>query len=87
LCDEYLRLSYHGLRAKDKAFNATFETDFDSSIGKINIVRQEMGRVILQPLNNAFYAVNEKARLNIAGFEPAVTVTTRKVNDQSWSFG
>ncbi|HWC53932.1 MAG TPA: histidine kinase dimerization/phospho-acceptor domain-containing protein, partial [Chitinophagaceae bacterium] len=62
LCDEYLRLSYHGLRAKDKSFNATFETDFDKSIGKINIMPQEIGRVVLNLINNAFYAVNEKAK-------------------------
>ena len=60
LCDEYLRLSYHGLRAKDKTFNADFKTDFDESIGKINIVPQDIGRVLLNLFNNAFYAVNEK---------------------------
>src|SRR5207237_9525045 len=60
LCDEYLRLSYHGLRAKDKNFNADFKTDFDESIGKINIVPQDIGRVLLNLYNNAFYAVNEK---------------------------
>ena len=57
LCDEYLRLSYHGLRAKDKNFNADFKTDFDNSIGKINIVPQDIGRVLLNLFNNAFYAV------------------------------
>src|SRR5258705_3268097 len=62
LTDEDLRLAYHGLRAKDKSFNAKFETEFDNSIGKINIVPQEMGRVILNLLNNAFYAVNEKKK-------------------------
>ena len=56
LCDEYLRLSYHGLRAKDKSFNATFKTDFDESIGKINIIPQDIGRVVLNLLTNAFYA-------------------------------
>ena len=60
LCDEYIRLSYHGLRAKDKSFNAKFETSFDPSVGKINIVPQDFGRVILNLINNAFYAVNEK---------------------------
>ena len=62
LCDEYLRLSYHGLRAKDKTFNADFKTDFDESIGKINIVPQDIGRVLLNLFNNAFYAVNEKKK-------------------------
>ena len=58
LCDEYLRLSYHGLRAKDKTFNADFKTDFDESyLGKINIVPQDIGRVLLNLFNNAFYAV------------------------------
>jgi signal transduction histidine kinase/ketosteroid isomerase-like protein len=76
LCDEYLKLSYHGYRAKDKSFNAKFETDFDSSLEKINVVPQDIGRVILNLINNAFYAVNEKAKQGIAGYEPIVTVST-----------
>ncbi|MBV9962580.1 MAG: hypothetical protein JO072_10065, partial [Parafilimonas sp.] len=59
LCDEYLRLSYHGLRAKDKGFNADFKTDFDENISKINVVPQDIGRVLLNLFNNAFYAVSE----------------------------
>lgn len=78
LCDEYLRLSYHGLRAKDKSFNAKFETDFDDSIGRINIVPQDMGRVILNLINNAFYAVTEKQNQNIPGYVPTVIVKTSK---------
>ena len=62
LCDEYLRLSYHGLRAKDKSFNADFKMNFDDSIGKINIIPQDIGRVLLNLFNNAFYAVNEKLK-------------------------
>jgi two-component system, NtrC family, sensor kinase len=62
LADEYLRLAYHGLRAKDKSFNATLKTEFDESLGKINVVPQEMGRVILNLLTNAFYAVNERKK-------------------------
>jgi len=62
LAEEYLRLAYHGLRAKDKFFNAKFETDLDRSINKINIVPQEIGRVILNMINNAFYAVSEKKK-------------------------
>ena len=62
LCDEYLRLSYHGLRAKDKSFNAKFETNFDSTLGKINVIPQDIGRVILNLINNAFYAVAEKRK-------------------------
>ena len=63
LSDEYLRLSYHGLRAKDKSFNATIKTDFDENIGSINIIPQEIGRVILNLINNAFYAVTEKGSI------------------------
>jgi signal transduction histidine kinase len=62
LADEYLRLSYHGLRAKDKSFNATMKTDFDESIGKISVIPQDIGRVLLNLFNNAFYAVSEKQR-------------------------
>ncbi len=80
LCDEYLRLSYHGLRAKDKLFNATIKTDFDNSIKKINIIPQDIGRVILNLLTNAFYAVDKKKKLNIPGYEPTVTVSTRLLN-------
>jgi two-component system, NtrC family, sensor kinase len=82
LCDEYLRLAYHGLRAKEKSFNAKIETDFDKSIGKINIVPQEMGRVILNLINNAFYALNEKVKLSAASFEPLVVVSTKRLNDK-----
>ena len=80
LADEYLRLAYHGLRAKDKSFNASMKTDFDQSIGKINVVPQEIGRVILNLINNAFYAVNEKQKHASTGYEPAVTVSTEKQN-------
>jgi len=78
LCDEYLRLAYHGLRAKDKSFNATMKTDFDQGIGKINIIPQDIGRVILNLITNAFYAVNEKSKQNITGYEPIVDVSTKK---------
>lgn len=61
LANEYLRLSYHGLRAKDKSFNATLKTDFDPSIGKLDIIPQDIGRAMLNLVNNAFYAVNAKA--------------------------
>ena len=92
LCDEYLRLSYHGLRAKDKSFNATMKTDFDNSIGKISILPQDIGRVILNLLTNAFYVVDEKKTLRhfdklSAGlaqgdthYEPTVSISTKKVN-------
>ncbi len=82
LADEYLRLSYHGLRAKDKSFNATLKTDFDQSIGKINIVPQDIGRVILNLLTNAFYVVNEKKQMNIPGYEPTVSISTKKIGSK-----
>ena len=78
LADEYLRLAYHGLRAKDKSFNATMKTDFDQSIGKINIISQDMGRVILNLITNAFYVVDEKKKQNPVDYEPTVTVSTRR---------
>ena len=79
LTDEYLRLAYHGLRAKDKSFNAKFITDFDENVGKVNIIPQEIGRVILNLINNAFYAVSEKQRQSNGQFEPTVKVTTKLV--------
>jgi signal transduction histidine kinase len=82
LADEYLRLAYHGLRAKDKSFNAELKTDFDSSIGNINIIPQDIGRVILNLINNAFYAVNEKYKQGIPGFEPTVSVSTKNENNR-----
>ena len=78
LADEYLRLAYHGLGAKDKTFNATMKTDFDESIGNINIIPQDIGRVVLNLITNAFYVVNEKSKQNIAGYEPIVEVSTKK---------
>jgi two-component system NtrC family sensor kinase len=82
LADEYLRLSYHGLRAKDKSFNATIKTEFDDSIGRINIIPQDMGRVILNLINNAFYAVDEKKKKNKDGYDPVVSVSTKKDNNK-----
>jgi signal transduction histidine kinase len=82
LADEYLRLAYHGLRAKDKTFNATLKTDFDESIGNINIIPQDIGRVILNLITNAFYVVNEKSKQNIDGYEPTVSVSTKKMGDK-----
>ena len=93
LADEYLRLAYHGLRAKDQSFNATMKTDFDKSIGNINIIPQDIGRVILNLINNAFYVVDEKKKTSTslpagqagsAGqqYEPTVSVTTKKKGDK-----
>ncbi len=62
LADEYLRLAYHGLRAKDKNFNANLETNFDENIGLVQVIPQDMGRVILNLITNAFYACAERGR-------------------------
>ena len=78
LADEYLRLSYHGLRAKDKSFNVEMKRDFDGSIGKINIIPQDIGRVLLNLFNNAFYAVNQQKTRNPDSFKPTVSVSTKK---------
>ena len=93
LCDEYFRLAYHGLKAKDNDFNATTETHFDPNLPKINIIPQDIGRVILNLINNAFYAVNERANLlNLAkqsgdanltdlDYKPTVSITTKLTAD------
>jgi len=87
LADEYLRLAYHGLRAKDKTFNATVKTNFDPTLGPITVIPQEIGRVILNLITNAFYTVADKKKqtpdlpTGQAGFEPRVTVSTKKVGE------
>jgi signal transduction histidine kinase len=81
LADEYLRLAYHGLRAKDKSFNATLKTEYDESIGNINIIPQDIGRVILNLITNAFYVVDEKKKSGVENYEPTVSVSTKKIND------
>ena len=82
LADEYLRLVYHGLRAKDKSFNAKFETAFDDNIGKVSIISQDIGRVLVNLINNAFYAVGERKKQESNGYEPTVEVLTRKIDDK-----
>jgi two-component system NtrC family sensor kinase len=82
LADEYLRLAYHGLRAKDKSFNATMATNYDESIGTIHVMPQDIGRVILNLITNAFYAVNEKKKAGAAGYEPTVTINTARENNR-----
>ena len=82
LADEYLRLAYHGLRAKDKSFNAAIKTDYDESIGLVKIISQDIGRVILNLITNAFYAVMEKKKLHPTGYEPTVTVSTKKIDNK-----
>jgi signal transduction histidine kinase len=81
LADEFLRLAYHGLRAKDKSFNATMKTDFDEAVGKVNVIPQDIGRVFLNLITNAFYVVAEKKKQLANGYEPTVTVTTKKESD------
>jgi two-component system NtrC family sensor kinase len=81
LADEYLRLAYHGLRAKDKSFNATLVTNYDETIGNIDIIPQDMGRVILNLITNAFYAVNEKKKQIADDYEPNVSVSTLKISN------
>ncbi len=92
LCDEYLRLAYHGLRAKDKSFNSTLKTDFDQTMGMANIISQDIGRVLLNLINNAFYATSErlKAESLTTGqvglkpgekkYEPVVSIQTKTAN-------
>jgi two-component system, NtrC family, sensor kinase len=85
LADEYLRLAYHGLRAKDKTFNATMKTDYDKGLEKVNVIPQDIGRVILNLITNAFYVVNEKKTLRQAqgdSYEPTVSVSTKKLGDK-----
>ncbi len=90
LADEYLKLSYHGFRAKDKLFNVGIKTSFDEHLDKINIIPQDIGRVLINLYNNAFYSVNEKKRrlkLNPShlnpGYEPTVSVTTKMTGDKA----
>ena len=82
LVDEYVRLAYHGMRAKDKSFNADLQTSFDPSIGKLKIVGQDIGRVMLNLLTNAFFAVNEKLKSGMAGYKPVVSVSTMRKKDK-----
>ena len=78
LADEYFRLAFHGLRANNKSFNATMKTAFDQNIGKIEVVPQDIGRVMLNLITNAFYAVHQKQKEQQENYEPSVSVTTRK---------
>jgi len=86
LADEYFRLAYHGLRAKDKSFNATLKTDYDPTIGNVQLITQDIGRVVLNLITNAFYATADKKKAaqlsgSAAPYEPTVTVTTKKLPD------
>lgn len=80
IAEEYLRLSYHGLRAKDKSFNALMETSFDTSVGQINMVTQDVGRVLLNLFNNAFYSVADKKKRGNSDYQPLIKVITQNTN-------
>jgi C4-dicarboxylate-specific signal transduction histidine kinase len=82
LVDEYLRLGHHAFRAKEKSFNPEIKTDFDNTIGKINIIPQDIGMVLLNLYNNAFYSVNEKKKRQSEAFEPTISVTTKKTGNK-----
>jgi two-component system, NtrC family, sensor kinase len=82
LADEYLRLAYHGLRAKDKSFNAAMKIDYDESIGTIMAIPQDIGRAMLNLITNAFYAVTEKKKTHPDNYEPTVSVSTKKTGDK-----
>ncbi|MCO6148188.1 ATP-binding protein [Flavobacterium sp. NRK1] len=82
LADEYLRLAYHGLRAKDKSFNATLVTEFDDTLPKINMVGQDVGRVLLNLFTNAFYATQQKLKTAPSGYMPTLTVSTSQNDDE-----
>ncbi len=80
--DEYARLAYHGVKAKDKGFNVTFKSSYDTLTGACPIIPQDIGRVLLNLFNNAFYVVSKKALENIEGYEPTVKVTTKREGDE-----
>jgi two-component system NtrC family sensor kinase len=82
LADEYLRLAYHGLRAKDKMFNAELITHLDAGLPKVNIIPQDVGRVMLNLFTNAFYATMQKKKLHGSDYKPTVSVTTRVHQDE-----
>jgi signal transduction histidine kinase len=82
LADEYLRLAYHGLKAKDKSFNANFASDLEPNLPKVNLVPQDIGRVLLNLINNAFYAVNDRFQKGEEGYLPKVTVSTKQEDGQ-----
>lgn len=83
LADEYLKLSYHGFRAKDKSFNVNIKTAFDESMGKINIIPQDIGRVLINLYNNAFYSINEKQKKKGKEYEPTILVTSKMKGDKA----
>ena len=83
LCEEYLRLAYHGIRAKDRTFNAKMETTFDESLKNIEVIPQDIGRVILNLITNAFYTVNERKKKEGADYQPCVSINTKVENNRA----
>jgi signal transduction histidine kinase len=83
LVDEYLRLAYHGLRAKDKSFNAAMKTDFDERIETIDVIPQDIGRVLLNLITNAFYAVDTKAKQSKNDYEPQINISTKRQDNNN----
>jgi two-component system, NtrC family, sensor kinase len=83
LADEYLRLAYHGMRAKEKSFNVTLETDYDQTIGNVNIIPQDIGRAVLNLITNAFYAVGQKKQQQPESYEPTISVSTKRIGDKA----
>jgi two-component system, NtrC family, sensor kinase len=81
LVDEYLRLSYHGQRAQDKSFNVTLKTDYDQALGKVNVVPQDISRVLLNLFNNAFYSISKKKEQLDNNFVPEVWVGTKRLDN------
>ncbi|MEQ9423549.1 MAG: HAMP domain-containing sensor histidine kinase [Cyclobacteriaceae bacterium] len=82
LADEYLRLAFHGMRAKDKSFNVNLDTEFDESLEKVNVVPQDIGRVILNLITNGFHTLTEKKNQSENGYQPTLYLSTQKLNDQ-----
>lgn len=82
LVDEYMHLSYHGLRAKDKSFNAAMETNLDEAVGTVKVIPQEIGRVLLNLFNNAFYSLSEKRKKSPEDFKPCLHVSTRRTSNK-----
>ena len=82
LADEYLRLAYHGLRAKEKSFNVILATDYDKTIGSVNVIPQDIGRVFLNLFNNSFYALNEKIKQQIEGYDPIIHISTKNLKSR-----
>jgi signal transduction histidine kinase len=82
LADEYLRLAFHGMRAKDKSFNSEMETDLDNNLGEVNVVPQDIGRVLLNLITNAFHALHQRKQAERDGYQPKVTLQTLRKNDK-----